>query len=95
VLAAAISRFASMYETLLNGLIDRPEFVELMMRQDLSTGARRGTVGLIDGFTTVYFHRPEELPGEVTDAGLHLDDLYAVEGMAHWIPAPANPVASV
>jgi hypothetical protein len=30
----------------------------------------------VDGFTTVYFHRP----GEVADAGLHLDGLYTVEG---------------
>jgi SAM-dependent methyltransferase len=85
VLAAAISRFASMYETLLNGLADRPDFVD-MMRRDLATGTRRDTVHLTHGFTTVCFHRPEELPGEVADAGLHLDDLYAVEGMAQWMP---------
>lgn len=85
VLAATISRFASLYEVILNGLIERPEFVE-MMRTDLETGTRRGTLHLADGFTTVYFHRPEELPGEVADAGLRLADLYAVEGMAYWMP---------
>ncbi|MGH3762221.1 class I SAM-dependent methyltransferase [Actinophytocola sp.] len=85
VLAATISRFASMYETLLNGMADYPEFVDLM-RTDLATGIRRDTVHLADGFTTVYFHRPAELPDEVADAGLHLDDLYAVEGMTHWMP---------
>ncbi len=85
VLAATISRFASMYETLLNGMADRPDFVD-MMRGDLETGTRRDTVHLADGFTTVYFHRPEELPGEVADSGLQLDDLYAVQGMAQWMP---------
>ncbi|MGH3760188.1 hypothetical protein [Actinophytocola sp.] len=84
VLAAAISRCAPMYETLLNGMADRPDFVD-MMRAELATGERRGVLDLV-GFTTVYFHRPEELPGEVADAGLHLDDLYAVEGMTHWMP---------
>jgi len=57
-----------------------------MMRDDLNTGIRRDTLHLADGFTTVYFHRPDELPGEVADAGLRLQDLYAVEGMAQWMP---------
>ncbi len=87
VLAATISRWASMYETLLNGMADSPEFVD-MMRTDVETGARRGVLDLV-GFTTVYLHRPDELPGEVLDAGLHLDDLYAVEGMAQWMPDAA------
>jgi hypothetical protein len=30
-------------------------------------------------FTTAYFHRPEELAGEVTDAGLVLERIVAVE----------------
>jgi SAM-dependent methyltransferase len=85
VLAATISRFASMYESFFNSAVYEPGFID-MMRVDLRTGVRRGTVDLADGFTTVYFHRPEELPGEVADAGLLLDDLYAVEGMAHWMP---------
>jgi SAM-dependent methyltransferase len=92
VLAATISRFASMYETLLNGLIDRPAFVEVM-HTDLATGARRGTYGILDGFTTAYFHRPAELPGEVADAGLRLDGLFAVEGIAYWMADLADRLA--
>jgi SAM-dependent methyltransferase len=88
VLGATISRWASMYETLLNGMAGSPDFVD-MMRRDLTTGTRRDTLHLADGFTTVYFHRPDELPGEVSDAGLRLDDLYAVEGMAQWMPDAA------
>lgn len=89
VLAATISRWAAMYEVLLNGMADAPEFVDAM-RRGLDTGIRRGTLHVGDGFTTVYFHRPDELPGEVADAGLHLDDLYAVEGMAQWMPDVAD-----
>jgi SAM-dependent methyltransferase len=85
VLGAAISRWASMYEMFFADLAGSPDFVALM-RGDLATGTRRGTSHLADGFTTTYFHRPDELPGEVADAGLRLDDLYAVEGMAHWMP---------
>ncbi|HEY7595963.1 MAG TPA: class I SAM-dependent methyltransferase [Actinophytocola sp.] len=85
VLGATISRWAPCYEVLLNGMAGSPEFVAAM-RRSLDTGIRRDTLHLGDGFTTVYFHRPDELPGEVADAGLRLDDLYAVEGMAQWMP---------
>jgi hypothetical protein len=57
-----------------------------VVRTDLDTGVRRDSLDLIDGFTSVHFHRPDEVPGEVADAGLRLDDLYAVEGMAQWMP---------
>jgi hypothetical protein len=33
------------------------------------------------------------VPGEVADAGLHLDDLFAVEGMAYWMPDLADRLA--
>ena len=92
VFGATISRWASMYELLLNGLADSPGFADLV-RGDLAAGTRRDTVHLADGFTTVYFHRPEELPGEVADAGLRLDGLYAVEGMAQWMPDVAERLA--
>ncbi|HEY0454250.1 class I SAM-dependent methyltransferase [Actinophytocola sp.] len=88
VLGATISRWASMYEVLFNGMADVLGFTD-MVGADLETGTRRDTVDLADGFTTVYFHRPDELPGEVADAGLCLDGLYAVEGMAHWMPGLA------
>ncbi|MCT2582519.1 class I SAM-dependent methyltransferase [Actinophytocola gossypii] len=85
VLAAAISRWASTYEALLTELGTVPGFADLV-RAELATGTRRDSVDLPHGFTNAYFHRPDELPGEVADAGLRLSDLYAVEGMAHWIP---------
>jgi SAM-dependent methyltransferase len=84
VLAATVSRFASMYEWMFNEEADYPEFVAVM-RDDLTNGRRLGVLDVV-GFTTVHFHRPDELSGEVVDAGLHLDGLYAVEGMAQWLP---------
>jgi hypothetical protein len=85
VIAGAISRWSSMYEGMLRGLVDVPGFLD-MLRDDLATGMRRATQNVPYGFTTCYFHRPAELAAEVADAGLTLVDLLPVEGMAYWIP---------
>jgi SAM-dependent methyltransferase len=85
VVAAAISRWASVFEGLLRCLTDYPGFTE-MLREDLTSGTRRGTQYHPYGFTTCYFHRPEELAGELTDAGLTPVDVLPVEGVANWLP---------
>lgn len=85
VIAAVISRWSPLFEAMLRGLVDSPGFLP-MLRDDLATGTRRGTQNIPYGFTTCYFHRPEEITGEIADAGLTLVDLLPVEGMAHWIP---------
>lgn len=85
VIAAVISRWAPLYEGMLTGILDSPGFLP-MLRNDLATGARRATQNIPYGFTTSYFHRPEEIVAEIADAGLTLVDLVPVEGMAHWIP---------
>lgn len=85
VIAAAISRWSPMFEGMLAGLVDVPGFTP-MLREDLTSGTRRGTQDHPHGFTTCYFHRPEEIVSEVADAGLTLVDLLPVEGMAYWIP---------
>ncbi|HEY3008439.1 MAG TPA: hypothetical protein VGJ63_10325 [Micromonosporaceae bacterium] len=36
-------------------------------------------------FTTAYFHRPEELTAELTDAGLAVGSILSVEGVAGWL----------
>jgi SAM-dependent methyltransferase len=92
VLVAAISRWAPLYQALLGGSIDTPGFLD-MLREARSTGARHGTFGVGDDFTTAYFHRPDDLAAEVADAGLVLDDQYAVEGVAGWMPDIAARLA--
>jgi hypothetical protein len=37
-------------------------------------------------FTTAFFHHPDELQGEVTEAGFALEGLLAVEGPAGLMP---------
>jgi hypothetical protein len=92
VVAAVISRWSPLFEGMLRGLVDDPAFAA-MLDTDLATGTRRGTQHHPHGFTTCYFHRPEEVVGEVEDAGLALVDLLPVEGMAHWIPDLADRLA--
>jgi hypothetical protein len=89
VVAAVISRWSPMFEGMLRGLVDSPGFTSIL-REDLASGTRRGTQNVPYGFTTCYFHRPEEVESEVADAGLTLVDLLPVEGMANWIPDLAD-----
>jgi SAM-dependent methyltransferase len=87
--AAAISRFASIVDGLNLGLLGRADF-RAIVEQDLASGEHRNPTDLPKVFTTSYFHRPEELADEIAEAGLALDDLYAIEGPAGWF-APASP----
>jgi ubiquinone/menaquinone biosynthesis C-methylase UbiE len=81
--AAAICRFASILDGLYHGFIDDPDFMEIL-RRDLKSGQHRNPGGQTQYFTTAFFHRPEELKGEVVAAGLQLRECVAVEGPA-WI----------
>jgi ubiquinone/menaquinone biosynthesis C-methylase UbiE len=76
VAAAAISRFASLLDGLLNRYLSRPEFWAIV-EQDLEDGQHRSETGY---FTTAFFHHPDELADEVESAGLVLDAVLGVEG---------------
>ncbi|GAA2386715.1 hypothetical protein Cme02nite_67860 [Catellatospora methionotrophica] len=92
VLAATISRYASLVDGYVKGHLDDPAF-ELMVDGALATGAHRNPGELPGWFTTAYFHRPDELPGEVADAGLELDRIAAVEGPLWTVPRLAEILA--
>jgi len=79
VFAAAISRFASLFDALRRGFIVDPVFRPVLERT-LRDGQHRNPTGAPLWFTTAYFHRPEELRQEVLEAGLELVELVAVEG---------------
>jgi SAM-dependent methyltransferase len=83
--AAAISRFASLLDGLRGELFDEPRFVPIVER-DLATGQHRNDTGLAKFFTTAFFHHPDELQGEVTEAGFALEGVLAVEGPAALMP---------
>jgi hypothetical protein len=83
--AAAISRYASTCDGLLRGYLDEPGF-EAIVERVLRDGQHRNPTGRPEWFTTAYFHLPEELAQEVTEAGLRLHALLAVEGPAWMLP---------
>ena len=85
VLAAAISRFASLSDGLKYGLLEDPAFAQIVAR-DLDDGQHRNPGDHPNYFTTAFFHHPQELEREVTEAGLALETLVAVEGPAMLIP---------
>ena len=83
VLAAAISRFASLLDGLVQRFLDDPEFVRIVQR-DLTDGQHRNTTGRPLYFTTAFFHRPEELRAEIEESGLVCERTIPIEGAA-WL----------
>jgi ubiquinone/menaquinone biosynthesis C-methylase UbiE len=79
VAAAAISRFASLLDGLRNAYLSDPAFREIV-RRDLAEGQHRNRDGRLEWFTPAYFHHPEELPIEFSEAGLEIDAVFGVEG---------------
>jgi ubiquinone/menaquinone biosynthesis C-methylase UbiE len=92
VVAAAISRFASTVDGLARGRLDEPGFAAIVER-DLSDGQHRNPTRRPEWFTTAYFHLPDELAGEVADAGLRLRALLAVEGVGEFAADAAERLA--
>jgi SAM-dependent methyltransferase len=80
--AAAISRFASLLDGLLRGLLDDAGWA--LVERDLADGRHLPTDREL--FTTAYFHRPEELVDELAEAGFALQGLFGVEGPG-WVRA--------
>jgi SAM-dependent methyltransferase len=79
IVAAAISRFASLFDGLASGFLGDPAF-DAIVERDLRDGHHHNPTERIDWFTTAYFHHPRELPAEVEDAGLRFEALLGIEG---------------
>lgn len=84
VVAAAITRFASLFAGLQEGEIFVEEFREIVER-DLTDGQHRSIAGR-DYFTTAFFHHPDELVRDALDAGLAEPRVFAVEGPVGTVP---------
>jgi SAM-dependent methyltransferase len=85
VLAATISRFAPLFDGLFKDRLADPGFEE-RISLDLRDGRHENPERNPHWFTTAYFHRPEELPGEIADAGLQTEAVLAVESPAEFLP---------
>ncbi len=83
LLAAGISRFASVLDGLWRNLVADPAFRRIVDR-DLAEGQHRNPTGDPTYFTTAYFHEPDDLRAELDGAGFHRAEVVAVEGVG-WI----------
>ena len=83
VFAAGISRYAPAIDGLDSGFIDDPAFAGLLDRVT-ATGVHDNPTGNPQYFTTAYFHLPEDLAAELTEAGLRDVEVLAIEGIG-WV----------
>jgi ubiquinone/menaquinone biosynthesis C-methylase UbiE len=83
VLAAIISRYASLFDGFKRDLIVDDEFEKILI-DDLETGIHQNTTKNPEYFTTAYFHTPDEIREEAAESGLRFDKLIAVESFG-WI----------
>ena len=84
LVAAAVSRFTSLLAGLFEGELAEPEFRAIVER-DLVDGQHRNPTTR-DYFTTTFFHHPEELRAEVSEAGFSVETLLGVEGPGWVLP---------
>ena len=76
---AAISRFASLFESLSGGFFADPAFGPILAA-DLENGQHRNPTDNPVYFTDAYFHRPGELSRELLGTGFRVEALVAIEG---------------
>jgi len=80
--AAGISRFASAIDGLVSGYYLDPIFQEIM-RGDLQTGQHRNPTGHPKYFMEAFFHHPDELVAEVSNAGFKVLGMFPVESISY------------
>lgn len=84
LVAAAVSRFASLLAGIAEGLLDDPAY-RAIVEADLRDGQHRNPTER-DYFTTAFFHHPDELRGELGEAGLEIEAIVGVEGPGWLLP---------
>ena len=83
--AAAVGRFASLFDALFEELYRDPAFVA-MVERDLKDGQHRNPTGRPEYFTTAVFHRADELEAEVRDAGFAAVEVVGIQGPGGFLP---------
>jgi hypothetical protein len=81
VFAATVCRFASLLDGFARDLVADPQFVSIL-KQDLKNGQHRNPANNPDYFTTTFFHHPQDLKDEMSEAGFQLEKRIGVEGPA-------------
>lgn len=86
--AAVISRFASILDGINRDFINDARFGQII-EDDLRTGVHCNPTDNLQYFTTAYFHRPDEIAAELTEAGFRHKSNIAIEGPT-WMLADLN-----
>lgn len=85
ILAVGISRFASTFDGLRAGFLKDPAFADIADR-DLKDGHHRNPTDDLRYFMDTFFHHPDELRGELAEAGFSGCSVYGVEGPSWLAP---------
>ncbi|MBV9987472.1 MAG: methyltransferase domain-containing protein [Chitinophagaceae bacterium] len=83
LLSAVISRYASLIDGFQRDLVTDDRFFSLL-KHDLKTGEHLNATDNPEYFTTAYFHTPQEIRAEITEAGMQIEKLIPVESFG-WI----------
>jgi ubiquinone/menaquinone biosynthesis C-methylase UbiE len=81
--AAVISRYASLFDGFNRDLVADDNFEKILI-DDLQTGIHFNPTDNPEYFTTAYFHTPSEIRSEISESGLKLNKLIAIESFG-WI----------
>jgi len=85
LLAATITRYASLFDGFWQGFIDDPAF-ENILKQDLEDGNHFNPVNHPMYFTDAHFHTQKEIKEEFTNAGFFRFNTIAIEGFGWLTP---------
>lgn len=85
LITAGITRYGSLFEGFFHGGLKLKGFIP-MMNQDIKNGQHRNKSKRFDFFTTAYFHHPEELENEISEAGFKFEKLLAIESFGWLVP---------
>ncbi len=85
LLAAGITRYASLFDGFFRNLIKDPDFFQIV-DQDIATGQHRNFSNKLAYFTTAYFHFPEDLKKEIAEGGFEVKEMIAIESFGWLIP---------
>lgn len=83
LLAAVISRYASLFDGFRRDLIRDDEFQKIVTH-DLATGIHVNHTDNPEYFTTAFFHTPAGITNEIVESGLQFRELVAIES-AGWM----------
>ena len=83
LIAAVISRYASLMDGFKRNLIADEQFVAILTH-DLNTGIHINNTENFEYFTTAFFHTPDEIENEIRECNLNFEKIIAVESLG-WL----------